>query len=174
MNDVYVWLTAILFTVAVFPVHIYNYLYLNTEIKYASVNAGVYKFNFFNANTVENSYREMQINGKSKRIDATKFSLNYYRIFNRLCIYKIIQLGDYGMRDSKNAYILLAQNGFTTAIYKFMKINGNYCKLRNYTVINREHSEVRYYAKAVTILNVIVVIKILFIILTEKLNERKT
>lgn len=171
MNDVIVWLTAIIFMLTIFPVHFYNYLYLNTEVKYASVNAGVYKFNLFNANTVENSPREMQINGKKKKIDVKKLSMNYYRIFNTLCIYKIIQLGDYGMQKNANAYVLLAQNALTTAIYKFLKINGNYCKLRNYTVINREHAEIRYYAKAVTILNVIVFAKILFIILREKLNE---
>lgn len=171
MNDVIVWLSAIIFLLAIFPVHIYNYLYLNTAIKYASVNVGVYKFNFFNANTVENNPKEMQINGKKKKIDATKFSMNYYKIFNKLCVYKIIQLGDYGIQKNANAYILLAQNAFSTAIYKFLKINGNYCKLRNYTVINREHSEIRYYAKSVTIVNVIVVTKILFIILMEKLHE---
>jgi large-conductance mechanosensitive channel len=55
-----------------------------------------------------------------------------------------------------------------------LQINGNYCKLRNYTVLNEEHSEIRYYAKAVTILNLIVVAKILFIIIMEKLHERKT
>lgn len=174
MNDAIVYTVTALFTLIIFPVHVYNYLYLNTEIKYASVNAGIYKINFFNANTVENNPGDMQINRKKKKIDPTKFSINYYRIFNRLCIHKIVQLGDYGVRDDKKIYVLIVQNALTNAIYNFLKINGNHCKLKNYTVLNEEHSEIRYYAKAITILNIIVLIKIFSIIIMEKLNELKT
>ncbi len=173
MTDVFVWLAAVGFLLAVFPLHVYNYFYINTENKYASVNAGIYGINFFNANTVENSPREMQINGKKKNIDPSKFKLNYYKIFNQLCIYKIVQLGDYGMQKERNAYILLLQNAFTTAIYKFLQMNGNYGKLRNYSVLNAEHSEIRYYGKAVTVINGIVIAKIILIIIMEKINERK-
>ena len=116
----------------------------------------------------------MQINGKKKKIDPTKFSIDYYRIFNRLCVHKIVQLGDYGVRDDKKIYVLIVQNALTNAIYNFLKINGNHCKLKNYTVLNEEHSEIRYYAKAITILNIIVLIKIFSIIIMEKLNELKT
>ena len=77
------------------------------------------------------------------------------------------------MQKMSNAYILLAQNGLTTAIYKFLQMNGNYGKFRNYTVLNAEHSEIRYYAKAVTVLNVMVLAKIFLIIIMEKINERK-
>jgi len=52
-------------------------------------------------------------------------------------------------------------------------MNGNYCKLRNYTIFNEEHSEIHYYLKAVTILNLAVVAKIMFILIMEKLNELK-
>jgi len=173
MTDVLVWLAAVGFLLAVFPLHVYNYFYINTEKKYASVNAGIYGINFFNANTVENNPREMQINGKKKNIDPSKFKLNFYKIFNQLCIYKIVQLGDYGMQKDRNAYILLLQNGLTTAIYKFLQMNGNYGKLRNYSVLNAEHSEIRYYAKAVTVINGIVIAKIILIIIMEKINERK-
>lgn len=173
MNDVWVWLAAALFLLAVFPVHIYNYVYVNTSLKYASLNVGAFKINFFNANTIENNPREMQINGKNKEIDMTKFKMNYYKIFNQLCIYKIVQLGDFGMQKDGNAYVLLAQNAFTNLIYKFLQMNGNYGKLRNYTVLNNEHSEIRYYLKAVTVMNAIVLTKIFFIWITEKINERK-
>ena len=64
----------------------------------------------------------------------------------------------------------LAQSALTTALYKFIQINGNFCKLRNYSVLNQEHSEVRYYAKAVTVLNLLVVAKIILIIIKEKLK----
>lgn len=168
-----VYIAAIGFALMVFPFHVYNYIYINTADKYASINAGVYKFNFFNANTVKDKPNEMQVNGKSKKIQPEKLKLSAYRIFNQLCIYKIVQLGDYGVMNENNAYVALAQHGFTTAIYKFLQANGNYCKLRNYTVINCEHSAVRYYAKAVTVINLMVVGKIILIIIMEKINERK-
>ena len=173
MSNATVYIAAAVFMLAVFPVHVYNYIYVNTGKKYASLNAGVYKFNFFNVNTVENKPYEMQINGKNKKIDAKKFKLNYYNIFNRLCIYKVVQLGDYGMQGSANVYVALAQNALTTAIYKFLQINGNYGKLRNYTVLNEEHSEIRYYAKAVTVINLIVVARIISIIIMEKIHAHK-
>ncbi len=161
------------FLLAVFPFHIYNYLYINTADKYASINAGVFKFNFFNANTIEDDPTGMQINGKNKKINAKSFNLSVYKIFNQLCIYKIVQLGDFGMKNQNNAYVALAQYGFTTAIYKFIQMNGNYCKLRNYTIFNEEHSGIRYYAKAVTIINLIVVAKIILIIIMEKIHAHK-
>lgn len=173
MNDVLVWLATVGFLLSVFPIHIYNYLYLNTASKYASINAGIYKINFFNANTIENNPREMQVNGKKKKIDPSTLSINFYKLFNQLCIYKIVQLGDYGMQNPNNAYVVLAQNAFTTAIYKFLQMNGNYGKLRNYTVLNEEHSDIRYYAKAVTVVNILVIAKIFIIFMLEKLNERK-
>ena len=69
MSSALVYIGAAGFLLAVFPVHIYNYLYLNTVDKYVSVNAGVFKFNFFNANTIENDPTGMQINGKNKKIN---------------------------------------------------------------------------------------------------------
>ena len=49
-------------------------------------------------------------------------------------------------------------------------MNGNFCKLRNYTILNEEHSSIRYYSKAVTVINVLVIAKIFFILIMEKLN----
>lgn len=169
----FVVLAAIGFAIAIFPFHIYNYVYLNTGQKYASLNAGVYGINFFNLNTVKDHPNEMQVNGKTKTVKINKVKGSFYKIFNSLCLYKVVQLGDYGIKNDANCYVALTQNCFTTAIYKFIQINGNYCKLRNYTVLNEEHSELRYYCKAVTIVNVLVVAKIIMIILTEKLHERK-
>ena len=173
MSEAAVYIAAIGFAISIFPIHIYNYIYINTADKYASLNAGVYKLNFFNINTVKDKPNEMQINGKSAKVDPKKFKLSFYKIFNQLCIYKLIQLGDYGVMNENNAYIVLAQHGLTTAIYKFLQMNGNYCKLRNYTVINCEHSSIRYYAKAVTIINLFVLSKIILIIILEKLHEYK-
>lgn len=173
MSLVFISFAAAIFALSVFPLHLYNYIYVNTAQKYASVNVGVFGINFYNINTVKDHPNEMQINGKNQKIQPDKFKLSFYKIFNQICLYKIIQLGDYGMRNQNNAYVALAQSSFTTAIYKFIQVNGNYCKLRNYAVLNEEHSDVLYYAKAVTIINFIVIIKVLLIIIGEKLHELK-
>ena len=174
MNVALVILAAAGFAISVFPIHVYNYIYVNTEEKYVSINVTVFRFiRLFNANTIKNSPGKLQVNGKEKKLDFNKMRLNAYKIFNMLCIYKVIQLSDYGMQNEKNAYAALAQNGITTAAYKFLQINGNYTKLRNYTILNEEHSSIRYYAKAVTIINLMVVTKIIFYVLMEKLNELK-
>ena len=173
MNEALIYLGAAGLLIFIFPFYVNNYIYINTAEKYASLNVGIFKFNFYNANTVKNKPGEMQINGKNKKMDIKKFKLSFYKIFNTLCLYKIIQLGDYGMGSEGNAYVALAQHGLTTAIYKFVQMNGNYCKLRNYTIFNEEHSEIHYYLKAVTILNLAVVAKIMFILIMEKLNELK-
>lgn len=174
MNEAMVYMSAVGFAIALFPIHFYNYIYINTENKYASLNVCAYRFlRFYNANTVKNSIGEMQVNGKNVKFDPQKVKYSAYKIFNSLCLYKIVQLGDYGMTGQNNAYIVLAQNALTTAIYKFIQINGNYTKLRNYTVLNQEHGFIRYYCKAVTIVNIIVINKILLILLMEKIYALK-
>ncbi|MDE6001362.1 MAG: hypothetical protein K2G96_03470, partial [Clostridia bacterium] len=120
--------------ISIFPVHIFNYIYVNTEDKYVSVNVTAYRFiRLLNVNSVKNNPAEMQVNGKNKKVDPKFLKVNLYRIFNQLCIFKLIQLSDFGMKNPDNAYAALAQNGATTAVYKFLQMNGNYTKLRNYT-----------------------------------------
>ena len=171
--NVAVYVGAAVFALLIFPFHLYNYVYINTEEKYASLNVGVYGINFYNVNTVKNSLGEMQINGKKKKVDSKSLNVSFYKIFNQLCLYKIVQLGDYGVQKDANVYIAFGQNCFSTAIYKFVQMNGNFCKLRNYTILNEEHSKIRYYAKVVTVVNAVVVLKILFILLKGKLHELK-
>lgn len=167
-------MAAIGFLISVFPIHIFNYIYINTEQKYASINLTVFRFiRIYNINTVKDKPNEMQVNGKNKSISFDALKLNYYKIFNKLCVHKVVQLTDFGVKDEKNAYLALAQNSITTALYGFLKINGNTVKLRNYTVLNQEHSEIRYYAKAVTIINLLVITRIFITILMEKLYELK-
>ena len=174
MNEAMVYMSAIGFALALFPIHLYNYIYINTETKYAGLNVCAYRFiRFFNANTIKDRPGEMQVNGKNKKLDLKKRH-RAYQIFNSLCIFKIVQLGDFGLAKQNNAYIALTQNALTTAIYKFIQINGNYAKLRNYTVLNEEHDYIRYYCKAVTIINSFVVGKIILILILEKLNAHKT
>lgn len=174
MNEAMVYLSAAGFALALFPIHLYNYIYINTETKYAGLNVCAYRFlRFYNANTVKDKPGQMQVNGKSKKFSPEKIKFSAYKIFNSLCIFKIVQLGDYGLIKQNNAYVVLAQNAFTTALYKFIQINGNYTKLRNYTVLNQEHEYIRYYCKAVTIINSFVVGKIILILILEKLNALK-
>ena len=174
MKEAMVYLAAAGFLISVFPIYVYNYVYINTEEKYASINVTFYRYiKLFNMNTVKDKPNEMQINGKSKKVDTDLLKLNYYKMFNQVCVYKVIQLSDFGLVNTNNAYAALAQSSITTAVYKFLQINGNYTKLRNYIVLNEEHSDIRYYAKAVTIINLMVIAKIFLIFLMEKINERK-
>ena len=172
MNVAGIAVGAALFAILIFPVHLYNYIYINTGQKYASLNVGTFGWNFFNVNTVKNHPDEMQVNGKTKKVELKKLKGAFYKIFDCICLYKMVQLGDFGMQSEANAYVVLAQNCLTTAIYKFIQINGNFCKLRNYTVLNQEHSDIRYYAKTVTVVNLLVVLKIFMIILMEKINVK--
>lgn len=169
-----VYFAAIGFLISVFPIHVFNYIYVNTEEKFASVNVTIFRFiKIYNINTIKNNPKEMQVNGKNKKLSLDTLKLNFYKVFNQLCVYKIVQLTDFGLKNQNNAFAALAQNGITIAAYKFLQMNGNYTKLRNYTVLNEEHSSIRYYAKAVTIINLIVITKIFLILITEKLNALK-
>ena len=174
VNEAMVYVAAAGFFIFVFPVHLFNYIYINTEEKYASINVTIFRFiRIYNINTVKDKPNEMQVNGKRKKIDFEILKLNFYRMFNQLCIQKVVQLTDFGVKNENNAYAAVAQNGITTAFYSFLKMNGNRVKLRNYTVLNQEHSAIRYYAKAVTVINLFVVAKIILVIILEKLNELK-
>ena len=169
-----VYIATVGFLISVFPIHVFNYIYVNTEDKYASINVTIFRYiKILNINTVKDRPNEMQINGKSKKMSFDMLKLNFYKIFNQLCIQKIVQLSDFGVKEQTNTYAALAQHGITTAAYEFLKINGNTVKLRNYMILNEEHSSIRYYAKAVTIINLLVVAKIMLIILMEKLNANK-
>ncbi len=168
-----VYLTAAGFALSVFPFHLYNYIYINSEKKYASINIGLYRFfNFLNLNTVENKPGEMQINGKNKKLDLSVIKPAAYKIFNKLCVYKIVQLGDFGLKNQNNAYAALSVNALTGAVYKFIRINGGCTKLRNYTVLNESHPYVRYYCKTVTVLNFMVVGRIILLLISEKLHVK--
>lgn len=174
VNDALVYISAIIFVISVFPIYIYNYIYINTEEKYASINITLFRFiKLYNINTVKNKPNSIEFNGKSKNISLVSLKTDFYRVFNKLCVYKVIQLSDFGVKNQDNAYAVLAQYGITTALYKLIQTNGNYSKLRNYIVLNEEHSTIRYYAKAVTIINVLVIIKIFLILIMEKLDEFK-
>ncbi len=174
MNEAFIYITAIGFLISIFPIHVFNYIYINTEEKYFSISITLFRFiKLYNINTVKDKPNQLEFNGKNKNMSILNLKTNFYRVFDKLCIFKIIQLTDFGMKNQNNAYAVLAQNAVTTTAYKLLQVNGNYTKLRNYTVMNEEHSSIRYYAKAVTIINVLVLSKIFLILLMEKLYELK-
>lgn len=172
MGNILVILSAVFFFIGLFPVHIYNYVYVNTAEKYAAVNVSAYRWiRLVNLNTVKNAPNKMNVNGKDKQIDTSFIRSRALRIFNNLCLTKIVQVGDYGIQDEKSAYIALAQNSLTQGLYYFIKANGGRTKLKNYTVLNEEHGDVVYYAKVVGVINAVTVAKILTILIWGKLNE---
>lgn len=172
VSNVLVILTAVVFSVFLFPVHIYNYVYVNSNDGYASVNVSAYRLiRILNVNTIKNSPDKMQINGKDKDLDKSLINVNFIKIYNNLCLTKIIQLSDFGIRSEKGAYFALLQNALSQALYAFVKINGGRTKLKNYTVLNEEHDNVLYYAKVVGVINLLTVSKIMLMLILEKINE---
>ena len=66
MNIALTAVGAAVFALLIFPVHLYNYIYINTGQRYASLNVGTFGWNFFNVNNVKDHPNEMQVNGKTK------------------------------------------------------------------------------------------------------------
>ena len=175
MNKALVYISAIGFLISIFPIFIYNYVYINTEEKFASINVMAFRYiKIFNANTIKDKPNKMQVNGKDKGINFDIIKLNVYFLFNKLCVYKVIQLSDFGIKNESNSYAVLAHHAATVGLYKLLEKERSVAKLKNYTVLNEEHSDVRYYAKTVTIVNLMVILKLFLLILLEKINEFKT
>lgn len=173
MSNALVILSAAGFFIALFPVHIYNYVYVNTGEKYASLNVSAFRLiRIFNANTIKNSPNKMQINGRDRKVNLNFVKSKPLKIFNSLCLLKVVQLGDFGLLSDSSIYFALGQNVLSNAVYSFIEANGGRTKLKNYTVLNREHGKVVYYAKIVGVINLITVTKIIFMLLTEKINEQ--
>lgn len=174
VSEVLVYLTAVGFFIAVFPVHFFNYVYVTTEQPYASLNISIFRLiPILNVNTVKNSMTKMSVNGKEKKMDKSFINKNALKVFNNLCITKIIQVADFGLKSEKNVYIALCQTFLTNAAYSFVKINGGKTKLKNYTLLNYEHENIVYYMKLVGIINLLTIGKIFTILILEKLYELK-
>ena len=172
VNDALVYISAISFFIAIFPVHVFNYVYISTSERYAGINITLYRlFTILNINT-ERKPKLIKEKDKEKSDDKILTTTNWLKLFNSLCITKIVQLGDYGIQNPDNAYVALANKALTDAIYTFVKINGGKTKLKNYSVLNYEHSHINYYLKLVGIINIITIIKLFTIFFWGKLNER--
>ncbi|MCD8308958.1 MAG: hypothetical protein LUD19_03805 [Clostridia bacterium] len=173
MQNLLVYGAAAGFLIAVFPVYFSVYAYGNTETKYASANFCLFRYiRFLNVNTAEDGNR-MQVNGKDTQFNISQFLKTAKIFLDHVCIFKIIQLSEYGVTSEANAYIALAQSAVTLPLYKYLECTGSRCKLRNYVILNTEHSELRYSAKAVCVINLLAAVKLIYIILKRGLNENK-
>lgn len=165
----------VVFIVLIFPIYVFNYVYINSEEGYASVNVTLFRFiKICNINTVKNDPSKMQFNGREKSIAFKGLNKSYLKIFKLIRIQKVIQLCDIGVLSEINNYIALCQHVLTGGLKTFCLANGKHVKIKNYIILNQEHEFIRYYAKAVTVLNLLTVVQILFIIIMEKLNDYKT
>lgn len=161
-----------MFFISVFPLHVLNYVYLSTAEKYASVNVTVYRlFTVLNFNTDEIKIKKDKEKETPKKKEKLMTPVNWFKIYNNLCITKIVQLGDYGLQNPNNVYAALANNALTNAVYAFVKMNGGKTKLKNYSVLNYEHDNINYYLKLVGVINVITLSKLIMIFIWGKLNE---
>lgn len=175
MNKITICLLIGVFIILIFPIFIFNYVYVDTEEKYASLNVTLFRFfRIVNINTVKNSPSKMQLNGKEKSLNLKQFNTSYIKILKSLYIHKIVQLGDFGLLNEKNNYIALCQHTLTNGLKTLCLANGKHINIKNFIILNQEHGYIRYYAKAVTAVNLLIVAKIIFILLMEKINERKT
>lgn len=158
-----------LFFFSLLPVYVSVYAYADSGAKYASVNVCLYRvFRLVNINSEEG---KMKINGKDADVNPATALKDGKVFFDNLCLFKIIQLSDFGMESEAGAYASLAQSAFTLPLYHYISRRGYACKLKNYIVFNYEHGDVKYCAKAVSVINLVSALKILFMIFTEKLNE---
>ncbi len=174
MNELLVWGSAIGFMFVIFPIHIFNYVYVNTQEKYASINVSAYRLiRLANVNTIKNKPDKMMINGKEKKMNLSFVKSKSLKIFNNLCLTKVIQLSDFGLMNEYSATAALVQNSLTKALYFFIKENGGKTKLKNYIVLNYNHGSVNYYLKLVGIINLLTVGKIILMLIMEKLKDVK-
>ena len=95
-------------------------------------------------------------------------------ILDNLCLFKLIQLSDFGLKGEACAYGAIAQSAITLPLYKYLELSGSACKLRNYVILNREHGDVKYCAKAVAVINFVAAIKIILISRPNRLKRWPT
>lgn len=176
MSEALVYISAIAFLISVFPVHIIGYVYVSSAEKYASVNVTLYRlFTILNFNTEKPPKQNEENNDGDKDEKKNKKLMtpgNWLKMFNKLCITKIVQLGDYGLQNPDNAYVALTNEAATCAVYTFVKANGGKTKLKNYTVLNYEHENVNYYLKLAGVINIITLTRLFITFIWGKINEK--
>ena len=174
VNVALIYVAAIAFILYIFPVHVFSYVFVTTQNNYANVNVSLFRLIplYKDTNKLQfdlGSFFNLQNDGEVK----LKYPSHYVELYNKLCITKIVQVGDFGIQNPNNAYIALAQHSLTQAVYSFVKINGGKTKLRNFVVLNGEHGYVNYYLKVVGVINLMSLIRLFIIYYWGVLNERK-
>ncbi|MGN0808264.1 MAG: hypothetical protein ACI4MN_07460 [Candidatus Coproplasma sp.] len=175
MNELIIYLSAAAFIIYIFPVHVFSYVYVTTQKGYISLNVSLYKFiplykGNFKLKASEIDLKPLFNNGGGLKI---KYPSHYVDLYNKLCITKIVQVGDFGIQNEDNAYLALAQNSFTQALYTFVKVNGGRTKLKNYVVLNNEHDYICYCLKLVGVINLMTLLRVFIVYFWSVLNERK-
>ncbi len=172
VNNALVYAAAILFFVLICPIHVINYVYISSENAYASINVTLYRLiTLVNINT-EKKLPESPPEDKPKvKANRAVLMKNWMKFYNKLCITKIVQLGDFGIAEGSNVYAALTQNALSDALFALVRINGGKTKLKNYTVLNYEHSHINYYLKFVGVINLFGLTSLLLIYLWGKIHE---
>lgn len=159
-----------LFAAALLPVYVSVYAFADSSEKFASTNFCVYRFiRFLNVNTEEGG--AVKVNGKDMKINPLIAARDAKVAFDNLCVFKIIQLSDFGLLNQANAYAALGQSAVTFPLYSYIAKRGSSCKLKNYVILNFEHGDIFYTAKVVSVLNIVTALKIIFLLLRERTDE---
>ncbi len=171
VGDAVVISFAVVTAILLFPLHVSCYVYFNSEEKYLALNVTAYRLvTLFRANSVKNAPDKIQVNGRESRV-TDYLKRHAVKIFNNVSLTKITQLGDYGVKGVKGACAACVQNALTDAVYSVIADTGGRTRLKNYIVLNGEHENIVYYAKISGIINVLAVIKVTFVLITEKIYE---
>lgn len=174
MSKIWVYVGVILFFLLIMPMPITHYIYVNSGEKYVGMQAYLFKFlPFLKINNVKNHPLQMQVNGKRAKMNGNISKLPLLKIIKCLYFTKLVQVTDVGLQEEKNIYFFFVQHFLTEYAYQLWQRFGTNTKLKQYSLLNECHSDIVYYGKVETVLNGIIVIKIIFIIVWEKWNERK-
>lgn len=173
VGEVVIYISAIAFALYIFPIHVFSYVYVTTQKRYASINISLFKLIplYKSINKLELSFPNSDDNDEDK-LDL-KYPQHYIDLYNKLCITKIVQIGDFGLQKQINAYAALSQHMITQALYAFVKVNGGKTKLRNYVVLNAEHGHINYGLKVVGVINLMALLRLFIIYFWSVINERK-
>ncbi len=161
-----------LFLLCLLPVYTSVYLYADAGRAYFSVDAYLWRFiHPLQLSTADDG--GMRLNGGDLNIGPVAATRAAKVAFDNLCLFKLVQLSDFGLKSGAAAYAALFQRAATFALYKYAELSGSRCKLRNYAVFNAEHGNVVWCGKAVCAVNVVAAAKLLICVLREIGNEDK-
>lgn len=170
MQNLVVYGTSALFAVALLPLYATVYIYADSGSRYVSAN--VYLWRVFRPvciSTAEDG--KMQFNGKEIKFTPAAALKAGKALIDNLCLFKFVQLCDFGLQSHYGAYLALFQRMAALPLYEYLTVTGSSCRLKNYTVLNAEHGHVIYCGKAACAVNIVAAVKILISVLRESRNE---